>query len=184
MPARMRTVTGIVVALALALTGCGGGGGPTALPPGPAGTPPAEVSTAATPVPTAAADPVLGSYLRFWTAVIAANKAADPAYAQLAATAGEPQLSRVRATIARNKVQQLSLRGPVGHAPQPAAVSGTTATLEDCYDISGWNPVNLRTGRPVEVTEEGGTGRYRARYTLRRSGGSWLVVDQKTLGGC
>ena len=184
MPARVRTVTGAAVVLALALTGCGGGDEATALPPGPAGTTTLAPTGAGSPASTADADPVLASYLRFWAAVIAANRAADPAYAGLAATAGEPQLSRVRATIARNTTQKLSLRGPVGHAPEPAAVSGSTATLEDCYDISGWNPVNLSTGERVEVTEEGGTGRYRARYTLRRSGGGWLVVDQKALGGC
>ncbi len=27
-------------------------------------------------------------------------------------------------------------------------------------------------------------GRYRARYTLRRTGSGWVVVNQKPLGGC
>jgi hypothetical protein len=44
--------------------------------------------------------------------------------------------------------------------------------------------VRLDTGQPIEVTEESGTGRYRARYTLRRSGTGWLVVNHTALGDC
>ena len=51
-------------------------------------------------------------------------------------------MPRVRATVSRNKVQKLSLRGEVGHSPRPVKVTGTTATVEDCYDISAWNPVS------------------------------------------
>jgi hypothetical protein len=173
----------LALPLALPLAACGSGGTADgdALPPGPA-----AVATVATPTasPSPAADPVLAAYLRFWDAVIAANRAADPVSPQLANVAAEPELTRIRTTVARNKVQQLSLRGRVGHTPRPVAVTGATATLEDCYDISGWNPVNLTTGKPVEATDESGTGRYRARYTLRRSGAGWLVVDQRALGGC
>lgn len=180
MPRRLRTVIAALAVLALA--GCGGDTtSGTELPPG-------SAATATGPAaPTASAtgeNPVLTSYLRFWDAVIAANRAADPAYAGLAGVAANPELGRVRTTVARNKVQRLSLRGEVGHTPGPPAVTGTTATVEDCYDISRWNPVNLTTGERVEVTESGGTGRYKARYTLRRSGSGWLVVDRKSLGGC
>jgi hypothetical protein len=180
-PGWLRTVTGVAAVLAVA--GCGGSG-TTALPPGPDTAGSTAPAGAASPSPTREADPVLAAYLRYWDAVVGANAKADPKDAALARVAAEPQLSRVRDTVSRNKTQQLSLRGVVRHAPKPAAVSGGTATLEDCYDISGWNPVNLKTGERVEVTEEGGTGRYRARYTLRRSGERWLVVDQRALGGC
>lgn len=180
MPRRLRTVIAALAVLALA--GCGGDTtSGTELAPGSAAT------ATSPPAPTASAtgeDPVLTSYLRFWDTVIAANRAADPAYAGLAGVAADPELGRVRTTVARNKVQKLSLRGEVGHTPGKPAVTGTTATVEDCYDISRWNPVNLTTGERVEVTESGGTGRYKARYTLRRSGSGWLVVDQKSLGGC
>jgi hypothetical protein len=167
--------------LASGAAACSSAGGSTDLPPGPA----APATTAApTASPSAPGDPVLAAYRTFWDAVVSANRAANPALPQLAAVAADPELSRVRDTVSRNKIQQLSLRGEVGHAPKPAVVAGTTATVEDCYDISKWNPVDLRTGKPVEVTEEGGTGRYRARYSLRRSAAGWLVVDQKALGGC
>jgi hypothetical protein len=178
----VRTVIGALF-LVVPVAACAGtDAGTSELPPGPPTTAPAR--TGADSGPPAGQDPVLASYLRFWDAVIAANRAADPALPRLATVAAEPELTRVRYTVSRNKIQKLSLRGEVGHSPRPATVSGSTATVEDCYDISHWNPVNLSTGKPVEVTEESGTGRYRARYTLRRSGAGWLVVDQEALGGC
>jgi hypothetical protein len=178
---RLRTVV-LAAVLASGTAACSSAGGTTDLPAGPAA--PAPTTATPTASPGAAGDPVLAAYKTFWDAVIAANRAANPALPRLATVAADPELSRVRDTVSRNKIQQLSLRGDVGHAPKPAVVAGTTATVEDCYDISKWNPVDLRTGKPVEVTEESGTGRYRARYTLRRSAAGWLVVDQKALGGC
>ena len=173
----------LALSLALPVAACGGGGdGPSELPAGPA-----EASTPAATAATDAVDsddPVLASYLRYWDAVVAANRAADPGLAALRSAVADPELSRVRATVSRNKVQKLSLRGEVGHSPRPAKVTGSTATIEDCYDISAWNPVRLDTGQPIDVTEESGTGRYRARYTLRRSGAGWLVVNHTALGGC
>ena len=177
---RLRIVT-VALSLALPLPACGGGAdGSRELPPGPAAASP----PVAAPSATAATDPVLASYLRFWNAVIAANRAADPSIPALRTAAADPELSRVRATVSRNRVQKLSLRGDVGHSPGPAKVTGGTATVEDCYDISGWNPVRLDTGQPVEAADESGTGRYRARYTLRRTGSGWLVVNHVELGGC
>ena len=169
----------LVAVLGLA-AGCADGGGVSALPAGPAATPAPPTTAPA----TAATDPVATAYLRFWDAVVAAHRAGDPAAPGLAAVAADPQLTRVRQAVSRNRIQRLSVRGTVGHRLLPARTSGDTATLEDCYDISAWNPVDLRTGKPVEVTEEGGTGRYRARYTLRRAGSGWRVVDQTALGGC
>jgi hypothetical protein len=179
---RLRTVVA-VSALTVAVAACSSPGGTTDLPAGPAGAT-SSGAPAATASPAAADDQVLSAYRRFWAAVIAANRAADAGSPGLAAVAADPELSRVRATVSRNKIQKLSLRGEVAHTPKPPTVSGTTATLEDCYDISDWNPVSVTTGKPIEVTDESGTGRYRARYTLRRSGAGWLVVDQKALGGC
>jgi hypothetical protein len=174
----------LALPVGLTVAACGGGGadGSTELPPGPA------VHSAPSAAPSAGRasgeDPVLASYLRFWDAVVAANRAADPSLGVLRTVAADPELSRVRATVSRNRVQKLSLRGEVGHAAQPARVTGTTATIEDCYDISGWNPVRLDTGQPIQAADESGTGRYRARYTLRRSGTGWLVVNHIALGGC
>src|SRR3954454_15100508 len=98
----------VLLALVLGpvLSGCGGAGGPRALPSGP--TPTGAAGTpAATPAPsTVAADAVATAYLRFWDAVIAAHRAADPRSPGLAAVAGEPQLTRVRQAGARNPVHR------------------------------------------------------------------------------
>ena len=183
---RMRTVIAALVALMLLplAAGCGGDPAPSALPGGPAATGPSGAASPPAVAASAAGDPVLAAYLRFWDAVIAAHRAADPRSPGLAAVAGDPQLTRVRQAVSRNRTQQLSVRGTVGHQVRPGRVAGSAATLEDCYDISAWDPVDLRTGKPVEVTDESGTGRYRARYTLRRAGSGWRVVDQVALGGC
>ncbi|CAA9287355.1 MAG: hypothetical protein AVDCRST_MAG41-4100, partial [uncultured Corynebacteriales bacterium] len=165
---------------AVLLAGCVGQAGPTGPP---AGSAPAA-TTAAAPAAATGPDLVTAAYLRYWDAVRAAHRAGDPAAGGLAAVAADPELGRVRATVARNRAQQLSVRGEVRHEPAPPVVSGGTATIEDCYDITGWNPVDLRTGDPVGTVEAGGTGRYRVRWALRGSGESWKVVDQEALGGC
>jgi hypothetical protein len=180
----MRTVAVLLALLGPVLSGCADDAGPSALPSGPTPTGAAGTPAATRTAPAAAADPVATAYLRFWDAVIAAHRAADPRSPGLAAVAGEPQLTRVRQAVSRNRIQRLSLRGTVGHQLRPARTSGDTAALEDCYDISAWDPVDLRTGKPVEVTDESGTGRYRARYTLHRAAAGWRVVDQLALGGC
>ena len=147
---RLRTVT---FALPLALRSwppAVAAAASTELPAGPAGRVRA-VGTRPRRPRRLGGDPALAAYLRFWDAVVAANRAADPSLAALRTAAADPELSRVRETVSRNKIQKLSLRGDVGHAPQPAKVAGTTATIEDCYDISAWNPVRLDTGQPVEA---------------------------------
>ena len=166
-----------------AVAACGGDDAPSTLPGGSdaaaGGTTPAPAATSAS-----AGQQVLAAYLRYWDAVIAAHAKADPRSAGLATVAADPELSKVRAAVDRNRIQQISLRGTVAHTPGAIRTAGTGATVEDCYDISGWNPVNTKTGAPIDVTEEGGTGRYRVRYTLRRSGAGWLVVTDAPLGGC
>jgi hypothetical protein len=175
---------GLVVAvLAVPVAGCGGGSSGGELPPGPSGTPAAAASSAASPS-ASPGELVLSSYLRFWDAVVAANKASDPSLPALAAASGDPQLSRVRKAIRVNRQQNLSLRGTVTHTPEPVKLAGAAATVEDCYDVSSWQPVNVTTGDPIDATDANGTGRYRARYTLRRSSGGWIVTDQVALGGC
>jgi hypothetical protein len=166
-----------------AVAACTGGSAPTSLPSdsgtAPTATPPSTTTATGTP-----GEQVLAAYLRYWDALLVAHERADPRSAGLATVAVDPELSRIRDTIDRNRIQQISLRGEVSHDPAVRQVAGGSATVEDCYDISGWNPVNLKTGAAIDVTEEGGTGRYRARYTLRRSGTSWLVATDAPLGGC
>lgn len=180
---RLRVVIAVAAA-AVSLAACGSSDGDdnAALPPG---ADPTSAPATATPSATATAGTTpLQSYLAFWDAVVAANKASDPALPALAAAAAQPQLEKVRKVIRVNRTQGISLRGTVGHKPKLASSSATAATVEDCYDVSAWSPVNARTGAKIDVTDVNGTGRYKARYTLRRSGGGWKVTDQAALGGC
>lgn len=163
------------------LAACSGGSTARSLPPDGA---PAGTTAPAAAATTSPADQVETAYLRYWAAVIGAHRAADPKSAALAAVAADPQLSKVRLTVERNRLQQVSLRGQVTHQVSAPTIAGATATLEDCYDISDWDPVNLRTGAAIDAAEEGGTGRYRARYTLRRAGAGWRVTTESALGGC
>jgi hypothetical protein len=169
------------VAVMLALAACGGSGATDAdLPAGPA----APTSAAPSVTPVSADDQVLAAYRTFWDAVIAAHKASNPQLPALSAAAAGPELGKVRKAVALNRQQQLSLRGTVGHGPQTVRVAGAGATVEDCYDISAWDPVDVRTGDAIDVSDSGGTGRYHARYTLERSGAGWIVTDDAALGGC
>ena len=172
----------LAAVVAVAVAGCGGGSSGGELPPGPSLAPAAGSATAS---PSASPGQlVLGSYLKFWDAVVAANKASDPQLPALATAAADPQLSRVRKAIRVNRQQKLSLRGTVEHTPTLTKLAGAAATIEDCYDVSAWQPVNVTTGDKIDATDANGTGRYRARYTLRRSAGGWIVTDQVALGGC
>jgi hypothetical protein len=171
-------VPGFLVLVAL-LGGCGG----SAAAPLPEGAGPSA------PVSPTAGDTgpdgqVLAAYLAYWDAVIHAHRvatAADPGLAQHAAGA---ELTKVRSAVDRNRVQQLSIRGTVKHQPKVAAVSGATAVVNDCYDVSAWKPVSLRNGQPVKVIDQGGTGRYRGRFELRRGAGGWVVVSSSISGAC
>lgn len=179
----LRSGVGVTMLPLAALAACSGDGAPTSLPsdsgPAPSGSAPSTATATGAP-----RDQVLAAYLRYWDAVLVAHRQADPRSAGLTGVAVDPALSKIRSTIDRNRIQRISLRGQVSHDPVVRQVAGSTATVEDCYDISGWNPVNLTTGAAIDVTEEGGTGRYRVRYTLRRSGSSWLVATDSPLGGC
>jgi len=84
----------------------------------------------------------------------------------------------VRAAVARNRVQRISIRGEVTHRPAVASATGASAVVVvvvDCYDVSGWDPVDVRTGRPIDAVDVGGTGRYRGRFGLHRApaAGAW-----------
>jgi hypothetical protein len=165
--------------LAGLLAGCGGTAAPP-LPGGPASPAPSQAPTAT----AAPGDPVLAGYLAYWDAVIQAHRAANPNYPALARHAAGAELTKVRNAISRNRQQDVSIRGTVKHQPRVASVSGPAAVVDDCYDVSGWNPVDLGNGQPIDAVDAGGTGRYRGRFTLRREAGGWLVISSTTSGGC
>jgi hypothetical protein len=161
----------------LLLSGCGGSSS-SELPRDQAGSPSPAAAGPGTD------GPVLTAYLAYWDAVIHAHRTANPADPGLARLAAGRELAKVRAAVARNRIQRVSIRGTVTHRPAVASVTGASAVVEDCYDISGWDPVDMRTGKPIDAVEAGGTGRYRGRFGLQSGAGGWRVVSSKTLGAC
>jgi len=165
----------------LLLAGCAREAPAAPLPSGSAGAaPPAGPSGG----PTGPGDAVLAAYLGYWDAVVHAHRGANPADPVLARHAAGAELTRVRGAVARNRQQQISIRGTVTHQPRVASVSGATAEVDDCYDISRWNPVSLRTGRAIKASQQSGTGRYRGQFGLREGTGGWIVVSSSISGAC
>ena len=179
--ARAWGATLLLASVAL-LSGCAGSPATAPLPDGGPGT--APLATSISPAMPSVQDQVRAAYLAYWGAVIHAHRLANARDPLLAARAGDPQLTRVRQIIERNRVQELSVRGTVSHQLADVSVNGTVAKISDCYDVSRWNPVSLKTGKPVSVTQESGTGRYRGRFSLARQASGWVVVDSVILGGC
>jgi hypothetical protein len=164
----------------LLLAGCGSGA-PAPLP-GDAGGPTGSPSPGASP--SEPGSPVLAGYLAYWDAVVHAHRTTNPADPELAQHAAGAELTKVRGVVARNRQQRISIRGEVSHQPTLVSVTGAAAVVEDCYDVSGWDPVDVRTGKAVDAVDAGGTGRYRGRFELRRGAGGWSVVRSTTLGAC
>jgi hypothetical protein len=169
-------------AVLMVLAGCSGNADPATSLPEATSTPASP--SARTSSGQDANGRVLAAYLAYWDAVIHAHRTANPADPVLAKHAAGAELTKVRQTVARNRIQQISIRGTVTHKPAVESVTGSAAVVADCYDISAWDPVNLRTGLPIDALEQGGTGRYRARYTLRAVAGTWVVSASSTSGGC
>jgi hypothetical protein len=176
-----RLVLGAAVALVLALAGCAGGSTASSLPDGTGGTTGAPSPSAASPD---GGGPVLTAYLAYWNAVLHAHQTTNPADPELARHAAGAELTKVRRAVALNRQQQISIRGTVTHQPRVASVTRTAAVVEDCYDVSGWDPVDRRTGKPIEAVDAGGTGRYKGRFGLRPGAGGWYVVSSATQGAC
>lgn len=179
MPSAKRGWTGVLSVLPAALlaaAGCARGSAPV-VDADPSSPSPGPTSPAA----TLGGSRVVPDYLAYWDALRAAHRAADPSSALLARHAVDPVLAADRQVIGRNRAQQLSVRGVVGHRPTVVSLAAASATVLDCYDISRWNPVDLRTGRGIGAT---GAPRYRARYTLRPGPSGWLVMSRKVEGTC
>jgi hypothetical protein len=164
----------------LAMTGCGTSTPAAPLPDGGNG----PTSTSPTATATGETDPVLAGYLAYWDAVIHANATASPNDPLLVQHATGAALTDIRAGIARNRTQELSVRGTVTHQARVLARDGDSATVDDCYDTRNWKPVDVKSGKDIGAVPDNGTGRYRERYTMRQISGIWLVVTSKSTGSC
>lgn len=124
---------------------------------------------------------VFEAYLAYWEANIEATNRADPAYQPfLDLTTGE-QRDRVVAILERMRDDGARTTGAMRIVPTVVAVSGPTATVQDCYD-----------GRDTYDVDENGTeipdtkgDLVPAVFTLIQSGSGWVVTDgQKASHSC
>jgi hypothetical protein len=170
----LRVVTGPLAVLLLAGCGSPGGSSPTPRP-------------STTPSPNAVDIAVLQAYRAESAAFIAAVKIPDPASAALPATAIDPLLTQVRASLVYDKGMGIIGRGNVTlEHPHVVSLSGGTAMVEDCV-YSALVLVYASSGQPVPGQPGGTQPEYDGvkSTVVLTAGGIWKVSDQTvTTGTC
>lgn len=166
-----------MAALALALAACGGGDGESTTTT--SGTSPeSTTSTAAVSDDEAT---VLDAYEAFWDAYLEAADPMDPQHPVLQEHATGEQLQQVTgAFLARLSAGEV-IRGEFDLAPVVVELTGSTATVSDCYlDRSG--VFDAETGERLD--QESGV-RHLVTAELRFEDGSWKVASMTREGdGC
>ncbi len=167
----------------LTLTGCSGNGVKVQSLP----TPTASVtSPAATPTATGLAEEqqILAQYSAFFAALTPASKATPAGRLEmLRLVATDPSLTRTLGGIAAAAAAGEMLYGRDVLRPEVISVVGTTATLRDCQDTSGFGRVKVATGKRVTV----GVKNTLATVVMKRgTDGVWRVstVENKPAGSC
>lgn len=178
MTALPRRLKAPVVALAalFGLTGCGSPSGPSL-----------SSSHSTTPSSNAADAAILQAYRAESAAYVAAVHIPDPAYAPLTATAADPLLMQVRASLVYDKEEGIVGRGDVTlQHPHVVSVNGATAMVDDCV-YSALILVYTATGQPVP----GQPGDTKPEYdgvqstVVLTADGVWKVSNQViTTGSC
>ncbi|MFE2057009.1 hypothetical protein ACFQ6U_16940 [Streptomyces sp. NPDC056465] len=164
--------------------GVAGCGGDTEDGKAPAGAP-AVVSPAA---PTAGkppkdpADAVREVYRAMWSERMKALQVASAEGTDLERYVAPGVLRAFERELARLKKDGMVVRGRVGHEPEVAVldtgegVRGSRATVEDCLDLSKWQPLDITTGWPLPLPGDQPV-RHRATAELQRGdGGRWTVT--------
>ncbi len=167
-----------VVALAalFGLTACGSPSGPSPLS-----------SHLATPSSNAADAAILQAYRAESAAYVAAVRIPDAAYAPLTATAVDPLLMQVRASLVYDKEKGIVGRGDVTlQHPHVVSVNGATAVVADCV-YSALILVYTATGQPVPGQPGGTKPEYDGVQStlVLTADGVWKVSNQViTAGSC
>lgn len=155
--------------------------------------PPAAPSA---PTPTAVSSPsptvdareqqetagVLAAYNGFREAYITAAATSDFNDKTLPSYIADPLLAEVRFALRQTNGQGIVYKGrPTWSAKVPQLNVTTrpyTATIEDCFDATGWDAVYKTTGKPAAVT--GQAKRYLATSTATLyDNGRWLISSSK-----
>lgn len=179
----MRRLIVALIAMAGLATACGSGDS-TGQELGPAaGAAAAPVASATSgPSGSASATPdaraaVLAGYDAYWTALLRAHAAGDPADPQLQAHATGSALSDATGGIRANTARGVRMKGAVTHKAVVTAVSASAATVTDCVDLRSWLAYDVKSGRRDPSIRP--IGRVAGTYSLTSSGGDWLVSAAK-----
>ncbi len=170
----------LVLLLMLFATACGSADATGQELAGPAGTAGPAASASAGPSASATPDAraaVLAGYGAYWTALLHAHAAGDPADPQLDAHATGTARTDAAAGIRADTARGIRMKGAVKHKPVVSAVSATAATVTDCVDLRSWLAYDVPSGRRDPSIRP--IGRVTGTYTLTSFGGSWLVSAAK-----
>lgn len=178
-----RGTTAAVLAGLLSLTGCSGNGVQVQSPPIPTASVTSPVATpAATGFPE---EPqILAQYRGFYAALTPASKVTPAERLEmLRKFATDPSLTRTLGGLAAATAAGEVLYGRDVLRPDVVNVVGTTATIRDCQDTSGFGRVKVSTGKKVTV----GVKNTLAIVVMKRgTDGVWRVstVENKPAGSC
>lgn len=143
-----------------------------------------SASPSPSPTPTFDQSTPVAAYRAYYAAVIKAARTANFNSPDLPATATGKALRAIAENLRRLSMKGQTLRGTIKINPTLGPVNGSSATVYDCQDGSGWL-VYDRTGRPVAT---GSPRNDRVVALLVREGGVWKVSDippdQFIKGGC
>ena len=134
--------------------------------------------------PTTTADPsgaILTAYRAHWADVIEAGKTADPRSPRLDDHATGEVLKTVRDNYRQLQADGEVVRGTVRLHPSVTSVSGSTATVRDCNDVTDFLRYDAKTGAPREQRK---TDVAELEVTLRLINGHWLVSETTVKGPC
>ncbi|MEU2514509.1 hypothetical protein [Streptomyces syringium] len=169
------------------IAGCGSGKDDESLGSDPE-TPSGSASASASASAGASADPqeeaakakVVTVYRKYWDEQIKAYAKASPADTDLNKYAFDRALSKTKGDLISMQQKGNVLRGDVQIDPKVTSISlGETpkkAAITDCTDVSKWQLVNEKSGKPVELPKERLT-RFITNVTIRTVGERWMVVD-------
>lgn len=135
--------------------------------------------TADRPAPQPSADAtraqVLAVYDGYQRAQLAALLTGDDEAVALAAFTAEPLLSQTRNSIRQMREAGVIGRGEQRWSPRVVELRRTSATIEDCADISGWTVVSVRTGDRVPPPPEQ-PEKFIVTSTAKLLAGEWSIV--------
>lgn len=145
--------------------------------------PAAAAPSAPPPVSVSAGDPAaeaLEAYAAMWAERMKAFQVASADGTELERYVASGVLGEFEKELARLEKDGMVIRGDLGHEPEAtlldAAAGPPKATVNDCLDVSKWQPLDTTTGWPIPLPGNQPL-RQEATATLERTdSGRWIVT--------